>query len=123
MFLFYVLSFFKKGDTIQGGTLFKEIRYMKAKLVFIGMKQKILKKQKKIKGTFFSSPDQYPIFHFGTIIKKALTPPIGIEVAQQIKFSGCLRKGHFSGENAFLALKLLSGGQADNCYSLFLPKG
>ena len=26
MFLFYVLSFFKKGDTIQGGT-FKEIRY------------------------------------------------------------------------------------------------
>ena len=33
MILFYVLSFFKKGDTIQGGdiiqgrTLFKEIRY------------------------------------------------------------------------------------------------
>ena len=27
MFLFYVPSFFKKGDTIQGGTLFKEIRY------------------------------------------------------------------------------------------------
>ena len=24
MFLFYVLSFFKKGDIIQGGTLFKE---------------------------------------------------------------------------------------------------
>ena len=24
MFLFYVLSFFEKGDTIQGGTLFKE---------------------------------------------------------------------------------------------------
>ena len=23
MFLFYVLSFFKKGDTIQGGTFFK----------------------------------------------------------------------------------------------------
>ena len=23
MFLFYVLSFFKKGDTIQGGSLFK----------------------------------------------------------------------------------------------------
>ena len=33
MFLFYVLSFFKKGDTIQGGTLFKEIRY-----TFIGRK-------------------------------------------------------------------------------------
>ena len=35
MFLFYVLSFFKKGDTysrgdiIQGGTLFKEIRYLR----------------------------------------------------------------------------------------------
>ena len=34
MFLFYELSFFKKGDTIQGGdiiqgrTLFKEIRYV-----------------------------------------------------------------------------------------------
>ena len=28
MFLFYVLSFFKKGDTIQGGTLFKEIWYI-----------------------------------------------------------------------------------------------
>ena len=28
MFLFYELSFFKKGDTIQGGTLFKEIRYL-----------------------------------------------------------------------------------------------
>ena len=27
MFLFYVLSFFKKGDTIQVGTLFKEIMY------------------------------------------------------------------------------------------------
>ena len=28
MFLFYVLSFFKKGDAIQGRTLFKEIRYI-----------------------------------------------------------------------------------------------
>ena len=28
MFLFYVLSFSKKGDTIQGGTLFKKIWYM-----------------------------------------------------------------------------------------------
>ena len=27
MFLFYVLSFFKKGDNIQGGILFKEIWY------------------------------------------------------------------------------------------------
>ena len=27
MFLFYVLSFFKKGDTIQGGTLFKGGHY------------------------------------------------------------------------------------------------
>ena len=28
MFHFYVLSFFKKGATIQGGTLFKEIWYI-----------------------------------------------------------------------------------------------
>jgi len=28
MFLFYELSFFGKGVTIQGGTLFKEIRYI-----------------------------------------------------------------------------------------------
>ena len=29
MFLFYVLSFFKKGDTIQGGTLFKRGHYLR----------------------------------------------------------------------------------------------
>ena len=29
MFLFYVVSFFKKGETIQGRTLFKEIRQSK----------------------------------------------------------------------------------------------
>ena len=29
MFLFYVLSFFKKGDTIQGGTLFKGGHYLR----------------------------------------------------------------------------------------------
>ena len=29
MFHFYVLSFFKKGDTIQGRTLFKEIQTIK----------------------------------------------------------------------------------------------
>ena len=28
-FLFYVLSFFKKGDTIQGGTLFKGGHYLR----------------------------------------------------------------------------------------------
>ena len=28
MFLFYVLSFFKKGVTNQGGTLFKEMQYV-----------------------------------------------------------------------------------------------
>ena len=28
MFLFYVLSFLKKGDTIQGGTLFKGGHYL-----------------------------------------------------------------------------------------------
>ena len=31
-FLFYVLSFFKNGDIIQGGTLFKEIRYVPFKV-------------------------------------------------------------------------------------------
>jgi hypothetical protein len=31
MSLFYVLSFFKKGDAIQGGTLLKEIRYFRLK--------------------------------------------------------------------------------------------
>ena len=29
MFLFYVLSFFKKGDTIEGGTLFKGGYYLR----------------------------------------------------------------------------------------------
>ena len=29
MFLFYVLSLFKKGDTIQGGTLFKGGHYLR----------------------------------------------------------------------------------------------
>ena len=29
MFLFYVLSFFKRGDTIQGGTLFKGGHYLR----------------------------------------------------------------------------------------------
>ena len=29
MFLFYVLTFFKKGDTIQGGTLFKRGHYLR----------------------------------------------------------------------------------------------
>ena len=29
MFLFYVPSFFKKGDTIQGGTLFKKGHYLR----------------------------------------------------------------------------------------------
>ena len=29
MFLFYVLSYLKKGDTIQGGTLFKGGHYLR----------------------------------------------------------------------------------------------
>ena len=29
MFLLYVLSFFRKGDTIQGGTLFKGGQYLR----------------------------------------------------------------------------------------------
>ena len=33
MFLFYVLSFFKKGDTIQGGKLFKGGHYRLEKVL------------------------------------------------------------------------------------------
>ena len=35
MFLFYVLSFFKKGDTIQGGTLFKGGHYLRKYGIYI----------------------------------------------------------------------------------------
>ena len=34
MFLFYVLSFFKKGDTIQEGTLFKGGHYLRKYSIF-----------------------------------------------------------------------------------------
>ena len=34
MFLFYVLCFFKKGDTIQGGTLFKGGHYLRKNGIF-----------------------------------------------------------------------------------------
>ena len=42
---------------------------------------------------------------------------IGIEVAQQIKLSGCPTKGHFtakSGKNAFLTVNWLLVRQPDN---------
>jgi hypothetical protein len=42
---------------------------------------------------------------------------IGIEVAQQIKWSGCPTKGHFTDKNAFLpllAVKWPFDGQPDN---------
>ena len=56
MFLFYVLSFFKKEDTIQGGTLFKEIRYLYFEKVyllkvdpnFVGLPSLYFKKYKRI---------------------------------------------------------------------------
>ena len=45
MLLFYVLSFFKKGDTIQGGTLFKEIRYLeKRRFINLFLKKSYFKK-------------------------------------------------------------------------------
>ena len=42
MFLFYVLTFFKKEDTIQGGTLFKEIRYVSQSAKF-GINQRLFR--------------------------------------------------------------------------------
>ena len=36
MFLFYVLSFFKKGDTIQGGTLLKGGHYLRKYGIWLG---------------------------------------------------------------------------------------
>ena len=49
MFLFYVLNFFKKGDTIQGGTLFKGGHYLKkySMQFFYGEIEKEQKKDKK----------------------------------------------------------------------------
>ena len=38
MLLFYVLSFFKKGDTIQGGTLLKGGQYLRKYGVYIKQK-------------------------------------------------------------------------------------
>ena len=35
MFLFYVLIFFKKGDTLQGGTLFKGGHYLRKYSIFV----------------------------------------------------------------------------------------
>ena len=50
MFLFYVLSFFKKGETIQGGTLFKGGQYLKkygiCTLIFISFKHELIQFQK-----------------------------------------------------------------------------
>ena len=37
MFLFYVLSFFKKGDTIQGGTLFKGGHYLRKYGIYLNV--------------------------------------------------------------------------------------
>ena len=38
MFLFYVLGFFKNGDTIQGGTLFKGGHYLRKYGILNGLK-------------------------------------------------------------------------------------
>ena len=42
MFFFYVLSFFKKGDTIQGGTLFKGGYYLRKYGIHITMEMAFL---------------------------------------------------------------------------------
>ena len=52
MFLFHVLSFFKKGDTIQGGTLFKGGHYLRTYCI---LNQLIPKKpQMHLKGSLCS---------------------------------------------------------------------
>ena len=49
MFLLYVLNFFKKVDTIQGGTLFKEIQYVRLRLVYTYLSRPNVAKEMKLK--------------------------------------------------------------------------
>ena len=76
---------------------------MKTKLIFIGKKTKnnffLKNPSTKYQKQFFFifQLHQYPIYHFGTILKfKACKPveidTIGIKVAQQIKLLGCSTK-------------------------------
>ena len=42
MFLFYVLRFFKKGDAIQAGTLFKGGHYLRKYGIFVFWQQNLV---------------------------------------------------------------------------------
>ena len=55
MFLFYVLSFFKNGDTIQGGTLYKGGHYLRKYGIYIVLNfdQKMLSFKTRITRLFF----------------------------------------------------------------------
>ena len=53
MFLFYVITFFKKGDTIQGGTLFEEIRYIPFFRVHDTFQKEILVRKPERKSCYF----------------------------------------------------------------------
>ena len=74
---------------------------MKAKLIFIGMKQKnkYFKNQKTKKLSFSNSTNiQYTIleqFLEFKACKSGDIDAISMEVAQQMKLSGCPTKGHF----------------------------
>ena len=87
------------------------IPYLKAKVIFIGKKklktQNMFKNQKKCN---FPAPsisnlrsiwEQFLQFK---ACKSVEIDAIGIEVAQQIKLSGCPTRGQFSVKNAFLPL-------------------
>ena len=96
---------------------------MKIKLIIIFEKPN----NQKQKNVIFQ-PHQYLIYHFGKKIefkacKSVEIDAIGIEVAQKMKLSGCLAKGHSSvksGINTFLSVKRPFIGQPDNfiCLSL-----
>ena len=103
---------------------------MKCKLIFIGMKQKKCfeksynQKPKTPKMSFSSFTNiQFTIleqFLQFKACKSGKIDAIGIEVAQQIKLSGCPTKGYFttkSAKNAFLVLKEPFVGQPDNFIS------
>ena len=91
------------------------IPHMKAKMIFIGKKQK----------TFFFEKPKYQIQKWSFLIytniqftimeqflqfkacKAGKIDALGIEVAQQMKLSGCSTKGFFTPKMSFLALLLV----------------
>ena len=99
---------------------------MKAKLIFIGMKQifYFFEKNKNPKLSFSSSTNiQFTIleqFIKFKACKSGEIDTIGIEVTQHIKLSSCLTKGHFSAKNTFLAHLALTNFTTTNFSGLLL---